>query len=346
MIFVGDIALEDKGTIQLEGVPPELLESKWVGNLEGPVNSEVMDQKAVYTTKRSLDALLSEYSYVGLSLANNHILDLGMAVAERTVTTVQEAGVIPFGFGSAEPKERHTLRFTENGESVLVLNYGWSVIGCVPAGRNRLGCLDLSEENMVSDVLKARHEDANARIIVYVHWGIELEVAPQPYHRLVSKRLIDAGANAIIGCHAHRFQGAEVYKGKPIVYGVGNWMFARKTFWGGKLDYPATCNRQLAVDLKVGPDKIIAHVFGYEEKPVRLVYEAAVPIDKLNESFGLKPFNGMSDEEYATYFLSIREKTKLLPVYQVTDGPLYRKLKDKWIAVRHLLLIAVKFLKS
>ena len=62
------------------------------------------------------------------------------------------------------------------------------------------------------------------RIIAFMHWNTELELYPQPLDRELSHALIDLGVFAVIGCHAHRVQGYEIYKGHPIVYGLGNFI--------------------------------------------------------------------------------------------------------------------------
>lgn len=50
-----------------------------------------------------------------------------------------------------------------------------------------------------------------------------MELYPQPFDRELSKVLIDLGVYAVLGCHAHRVQQIEFYKGRPIVYGLGNF---------------------------------------------------------------------------------------------------------------------------
>src|SRR5262245_41290594 len=58
-----------------------------------------------------------------------------------------------------------------------------------------------------------------------MHWGWEYEVKPAPRQRELARRMIDAGADAIVGAHPHVTQIAEYYRGKPIVYSLGNFVF-------------------------------------------------------------------------------------------------------------------------
>ena len=60
---------------------------------------------------------------------------------------------------------------------------------------------------------------------MYVHWGIERDERPQDYQRTMGKQYIDAGADMVIGSHPHVLQGMEYYKGKPIIYSLGNFIF-------------------------------------------------------------------------------------------------------------------------
>jgi len=71
-----------------------------------------------------------------------------------------------------------------------------------------------------------REAEANADlVIVVIHWGVELDTQPREYQVVEAHRMIDAGADVIFGHHAHRLQPMEVYEGKPIFYGLGNFVW-------------------------------------------------------------------------------------------------------------------------
>ena len=63
------------------------------------------------------------------------------------------------------------------------------------------------------------------KVVVLIHWGIERDEMPQEYQRALARRYIDAGADLVIGSHPHVLQGIEYYKGKPILYSLGNFVF-------------------------------------------------------------------------------------------------------------------------
>jgi len=62
-------------------------------------------------------------------------------------------------------------------------------------------------------------------VVVFVHWGIERKAYPEEYQRNLAKQYIDAGADLVVGNHSHVPQGIEYYKGVPIVYCLGNYIF-------------------------------------------------------------------------------------------------------------------------
>jgi len=62
-------------------------------------------------------------------------------------------------------------------------------------------------------------------VIVNIHWGVEYEHFFNPYQKEWGRALVDAGADLIIGHHPHVVQGMEIYKGKPIFYSLGNFIF-------------------------------------------------------------------------------------------------------------------------
>ena len=65
--------------------------------------------------------------------------------------------------------------------------------------------------------------------IVFLHWGIERNEIPEDYQRTLAKGYIDAGADLVVGCHPHVLQGFEYYKGVPIIYSLGNYLFGNRS---------------------------------------------------------------------------------------------------------------------
>ncbi len=80
------------------------------------------------------------------------------------------------------------------------------------------------DPKILVDEIKKLREQCDY-LVVYVHWGIERKETPEDYQRSLGKQYIDAGADIVIGSHPHVLQGVEYYKGKPIVYSLGNFIF-------------------------------------------------------------------------------------------------------------------------
>lgn len=108
-------------------------------------------------------------------------------------------------------------------------------------------------------IAKLKEDGANA-ILVYIHWGIELDHYPQNKHEKMGREFIDMGADAVFGAHPHVLQGVEIYNGKPICYSLGNFCFGgnknpkRKDtmIWQQKLTF-VDGELQTGLDAKVIP---------------------------------------------------------------------------------------------
>lgn len=77
-----------------------------------------------------------------------------------------------------------------------------------------------------------------ARIVPFLHWSYELEGEPQPFERELARKMIDLVVSGVIGCHPHRVGAFELYKGKPIVFSLGNCLFKQNYFFQSKLAFP------------------------------------------------------------------------------------------------------------
>jgi poly-gamma-glutamate synthesis protein (capsule biosynthesis protein) len=159
------------------------------------------------------------------SLANNHGFDQGPEGLLDSLRNLREAGIVPIGAGRDE-RAADAPRYVRVG--------GWR-IGLVGIDE----VLDPDYEVAVGDrpgtavghdfprALRAiREADANADLVlVMIHWGVELDTEPRAYQVEEAERMIDAGADAIFGSHAHRLQPMATYHGRPIFYGLGNFVW-------------------------------------------------------------------------------------------------------------------------
>ncbi len=159
------------------------------------------------------------------SLANNHGFDQGPAGLLDSIRNIRRAGILPVGAG-ATAAEADAPGYVEVG--------GWTIgivgVGEVTDPDYQVAVGNEPGTSVGHDFRRAlraiREADANADVvIVVIHWGVELDTQPRDYQVVEAHRMIDAGADVIFGHHAHRLQPMEVYEGKPIFYGLGNFVW-------------------------------------------------------------------------------------------------------------------------
>jgi len=232
IVFVGDIMLDGgPGHIVTNGgdpfaaVAPILRDADLtVGNLECAITREghAVDKPYTFKGTRKALPLLKKY-FSAVSLANNHSGDWGKRGFADELTLLQESGIPYFG-GGANVREAHKpLVLTANGRRIAFLGYNDFPPRSFAAKGNQPGTAWLVEKNVVHDIQSARQQAD--LVVLFLHWGEELEETPLPEQQALARRLIDAGADAIIGAHPHVTQTIDWYKDRPIVYSLGNFLF-------------------------------------------------------------------------------------------------------------------------
>ncbi len=220
VLFLGDVHLEAP---QRSQVP---LEGEYVCNLESPVTLSAQPA-AGKINLRSGDLYLRETfgrEPLAVCLANNHIMDYGRQGLLDTIDCLARRGIGWFGAGLPADNRGNPLRIEIGGVRVALLGYVHADTRPVVAGGEECGAAMLDEGTIVRDMTAAREAGA-ARVVVQLHWGEEDVPLPRPEDALLARRLVDAGADLIIGHHAHCIQPIERYRGRSIFYGLGNALF-------------------------------------------------------------------------------------------------------------------------
>ncbi len=158
-----------------------------------------------------------------VSLANNHIGDAGDAGILQTIDNLDKRGLAHSGAGEDLAAARAPAMLEANGVTVAVLAYDAIARG-YGAGIDEAGSSTLSLKRAKVDIKKARKAGADI-IIVFPHWGTEYRAMPFKGQQQLARDIIDAGADMIIGNHAHWAAAMEVYEEKPIWYALGNFVF-------------------------------------------------------------------------------------------------------------------------
>lgn len=158
-----------------------------------------------------------------VTLANNHFYDYGDAGVESTLRRCNEVGLIPIGGGHNIDEASSTVYLERDNSSIAIVNVcerEWSI-----ASKKHGGSAPLYTIGLYYRIQEAKRKADY--IIVIVHGGIEMYQLPTPSMQDKYRFFVDAGADCVINHHQHCFSGYEIYHGKPIVYGLGNFCFDR-----------------------------------------------------------------------------------------------------------------------
>ncbi|HEY3253040.1 MAG TPA: CapA family protein [Polyangiaceae bacterium] len=231
--FVGDILLDSApGRAISRGQDPfaptaALLKASdlSLGNLECPVATSGAAVDKIYTFRAAPSTLplLAQY-FAAVSVANNHSGDYGREAFRETLDQLTAARLPYFGGGRDLSEAHRPLVLEKRGLKIALLGYDDYHPRSFEAAPDRPGVAWAEDEQIIWDIARARRAGANI-VLPFLHWGWENEPGPSARQRELAHALIDAGADAVIGSHPHVTQGAEMYRGKPIVYSLGNFVF-------------------------------------------------------------------------------------------------------------------------
>lgn len=340
MIFLGDIAYPGNLIFSDEYSNSLFKKKAVVLNLEGPILDKTDDysRELILFNSKNVFAQFECVESVIVNLANNHILDLGSKGLEETIIYLKKNDIVYLGAGKDKKAAAKAKKTIIEDIPVSFLSFGWSVIQCKTAGFEKPGVNPLEKQHVISSVLQEKNRNPDAKVIVMFHWNYELEKYPQPRHRELAKELIDIGVDLIIGHHPHIVNGIEVYKGKPIVYSLGNWLLPHNHFWDGRLSYPVESNIQLAFEWDIEKNQYINHWFNFDPYKNQINYLESKSLEEDNRIKKLTPFSGMNQETYEKWFNTNRIKKKGLPIYKWNDSRSTIQLKNEWVKLRDRLI--------
>ncbi len=172
----------------------------------------------------ALPAALAAGVDVG-NLANNHGYDQGPRGLLDSIKNLREAGISPVGAGRNELAAERPALFELHGWIVAVVGFG-EVLDPLnqTAGPHKPGTATGHSLKLKLRAIRAADEVADI-VVVAIHWGVELDTAPRDYQVREGHAMIDAGADVIFGHHSHRLQPMSRYHGRPIFWGLGNFVW-------------------------------------------------------------------------------------------------------------------------
>ena len=228
-------------------------------NLETCVSDRGASTKPEGFGFQSLPATLKGFQSAGIDLvvgANNHSMDYGKDAFFDTMLHLDQAGIAYAGIGKNAAEARQVRVFEKNGLKVGVVAYNQIIpAGSWIAREDSPGQAALTQERLpqvLEEIAQARKQCDY--LVVYLHWGQEYVDTPSAWQTTAARKMLDAGADLIAGCHPHVTQGIEFYRGKPILYSMGNFLFLKRDDDAGKTAvFELTINKDGFVSGKLYP---------------------------------------------------------------------------------------------
>ena len=183
-----------------------------IANFEGTLteSTEREDKQFAFKAPASYANILTAGSVEAVNTANNHSHDYGEESFNDTLNALDTANILHFGYDETAVTEVKGVKVGLVG--IYELN-------------DHLG----REEQLKQNIAKVKQDGAQLIVVIF-HWGNEKEEVPDENQKTLGHLAIDEGADLVCGHHPHVLQGIEEYKGKNIVYSLGNFCFGGNAY--------------------------------------------------------------------------------------------------------------------
>ena len=241
-------------------------------NLEDPLTTSSINYKKTVPLKANpiYAPLLKKNNIFVACLANNHIMDYGNTGLTDTINALKSNGINYTGAGNNLDQATQPVYLNIKGRKIAILNFldNSTFTEFLPsempgATVNSPGYAP-ADWNIIKQRIDESKQNSDITIVVF-HYGNEYSTTPNPSQIELSHECIDEGADMVIGSHPHVIQKIESYKGKPIFYSLGNFVFDQTN--------PAThSSLMVEMDLSGNNANVIVH-------PITLVNSIPRPMD-------------------------------------------------------------------
>jgi hypothetical protein len=196
-------------------------------NLECPVSDirDPLDKMFVFLCDPAALPAARRAGVEVANLGNNHGYDHGPEALVDSIDQVRRARLEPVGAGRDQREALRPARFRLNRWKVAVLGFGMVIDPPEQvATPDKPGTAAGHDTDLMLQTIRRadRHADL---VVVTIHWGVELDTEPRPEQVSLGRAFVDAGADVIFGHHAHRLQPMDHYRGRPIFWGLGNFVW-------------------------------------------------------------------------------------------------------------------------
>lgn len=239
IVFLGDLVPGGVKTNDLQFINNNILDNikdadLRITTLESPFGGDniVFDEKTMKYEKNIIYSPVDDVnklSYLNInvvSLANNHIHNLGENGLEFTIKTLDNLGIKHMGAGKNIKEASKPCIVNVNGMTA-------AFIGCC-ATDDFMGFVQVAKDNEYGvnpidiKIQAGQVKDLKKKydyVFVLPHWGMERRIFVLNKYKKYACKMIDSGADGVIGCHTHCVQPSINYKGKPICFSLGNFFF-------------------------------------------------------------------------------------------------------------------------
>ncbi|MDD5014326.1 MAG: AmmeMemoRadiSam system protein B [Atribacterota bacterium] len=215
------------------------------GNLEGPIvnNPPEFPANSLKFAFNPESIKGAHWSHFNLfSLANNHTPDMGKEGLEETKKWLRKYGIAFVGSPLSISSDNLNSSFIRDNITFLAFNQIFPFMN--------------KEEEMMKAIKTVKSLNPDNFLIVSMHWGEEYKLINSPAQQRLAHKIIEAGADLMIGHHPHVVQNIEKYQGKLIFYSLGNFIFDQY--------FSPDTQQGLAVGLEIYPDRLACRLFPFQ----------------------------------------------------------------------------------
>ena len=277
ILFTGDVLL-DRGvrpTIEKRGIAYLFAEVEpffrqadaVVINLECPMTDSVtpVNKQFIFRADARWASEMRDVGITHAALANNHTIDQGRIGLRATCRHLEEAGIVPLGYGDSTSQQLSPVLITKGDIRVALFNALAMPLENWHHAEGQPDICQPTAEQLAEAVSRYHKSHPETKIVVILHWGTEYQPQPSIRQRRMAARLSEAGADAIIGHHPHVLQPIDSIGHTLVFYSLGNFVFDQRQ--------PQT-RQTMMVRLCFHPDASLS----YETIPLRIQQNRPKPV--------------------------------------------------------------------